>query len=77
MIHKIKAATGDKIHIAIDTISEKETQLTTLKALAEDAPGRLLVILLPVEGISDIRKDVEVGCSSTFSPPLFVTEPQR
>ena len=67
MIQKIKAATGDKIHIALDTIAEKETQFTTINTLAEGAPGRLLVILLPVEGISDVRKDVEVGCSYTFS----------
>jgi hypothetical protein len=66
MIQKIKAATGDKIHIALDTVSEKETQFTAIKALAEGAPGRLLVILPLAEGISDVRKDVEVGCSSTF-----------
>jgi len=66
MIQKVKAATGDKIHIALDTISEKETQFTTLKALAEDVPGKLLVILPPVEGIRDVRKDVEVGCSFAF-----------
>ena len=66
MIQKIKAATGDKINIALDTVSEKETQFTAIKALAEDAPGRLLVILPPAEGIFDVRKDVEVGCSSTF-----------
>lgn len=66
MIQKIKVATSDKIHIALDTVSEKETQFTAIKALAEDAPGRLLVILPPAEGIFDVRKDVEVGCSSTF-----------
>ena len=66
MIQKVKAATGDKIHIALDTISEKETQFTTLKALAEDVPAKLLVILPPVEGLHNVRKDVEIGCSSTF-----------
>jgi len=70
MIQKVKAATGDNIHIAIDTVSEKETQFTAIKALAEGVPGRLLVILPPVEGISDVREDVEVGCSSMFSPTL-------
>ena len=66
MIQKVKAATGDKIHIALDTISEKETQFTTIKALTEGVPGRLLVILPLAEGISEVRKDVEVRCSSTF-----------
>ena len=70
MIQKVKAATGDNIHTVIDTISEKETQFTAIKALAEGAPGRLLVILPLVEGISDVRKDVEVRCSSIFPLPL-------
>ena len=59
------------MHIALDTISEKETQFIAIKTLAEGAPGRLLVILLPVEGISDVRKDVEVTCSSHISPYLM------
>ena len=67
MIQKVKAATGDTIHVAIDCISEKETQFTTIKALAEGVPGRFLVILPLVEGISDVRGDVEVRCSSPFS----------
>jgi fructose-1,6-bisphosphatase len=70
MIQKVKAATGDNIHIVIDTISEEETQFTAIKALADGVPGRLIVILPPVEGISDVRMDVEVGCSSTFLLPL-------
>jgi len=77
MIQKVKAATGDKIHIALDTISEKETQFTTIKALAEDVPGKLLVILPQVEGLSDVRKDVEIGCSSTFPYPSSITKFQR
>ena len=71
MIQKVKAATDDKIHIALDTISEKETQFIAIKTLAEGAPGKLLVILLPVEGISDVRKDVEVTCSSHIFPYLI------
>jgi len=67
MIQKVKAATGDKIHIALDTISVKETQFTTIEALAEGVPGRLLVILPQAEGLSSIRTDVEIKCSSTFS----------
>ena len=76
MIQKVKAATGDKIHIALDTISEKETQFIAIKTLAEGVPGRLLVILLPVEGISDVRKDVEVTCLSHISPYLISEPPQ-
>lgn len=67
MIQKVKIATGDTIHVVIDTVSGKETQFTAIKALAEGVPGRLLVILPLVEGISDIRRDVEVMCSSPFS----------
>ena len=76
MIQKVKAATGDNIHIALDTISEKETQFIfiAIKALAEGAPGKLLIILLPVEGIFDARKDVGVTCSSHISPYL-ISEP--
>ena len=70
MIQNVKAATGDSIRIAIDTISTKETQFTAIKALTEGVPGRLLVILPLAEGISDVRKDVEVTCSSTFLLPL-------
>ena len=69
MIQKVKAATGDSIRIAIDTISEKETQFTAIKALAEGVLGKLLVILPPAEGISDVRKNVEVGCSYTLPLP--------
>ena len=69
-MQKVKAATGDNIHIVIDTVSEKETQFTAIKALAEGVPGRLLVILPPAEGISDVRKDVKVGCPSMFLLPL-------
>jgi len=67
MIQKVKAATGDNIHIAIDTISEKETQFTAIKALAEGVPGRLLVILPLVEGITDVRKDVDVQFMIIFT----------
>jgi len=75
MIQKVKAATGDSIRIAIDTISEKETQFTAIKALAEGVLGRLLVILLPVEGISDIRKNVEVRFTVIFTAYSFEFKP--
>lgn len=67
MIQKVKAATGDTIQVVIDTVSEKETQFTAIKALAEGAPGRLLVILPLVEGISDIRSDVQVMFMIVYS----------
>ena len=70
MIQKVKAAAGDSIRTVIDAISEKETQFTAIKALTEGVPGRLLVVLPAVEGISDVRKDVEVECSYTLSLPL-------
>ena len=70
MIQKVKTAAGDSIRTVIDTISEKETHFTAIKALTEGVPGRLLVVLPAVEGISDVRKDVEVECSYTLSLPL-------
>ena len=74
MIQKVKAATGDKIHVALDTISEEQTQFTAMKVLAEGVPGRLLIILQAAEGISDVRKDVEVICSFPFSPSCTLTK---
>ena len=76
MIQKVKAATGDNIHIALDTISEKETKFIAINILAQGVPGELLVILLPAEGISDVREDVEVTCSSHISPYL-ISEPSQ
>ena len=66
MVQKVKATTGDKIHVALDTISGEQTQFTAIKVLAEGVPGRLLVVLQAAEGISDVRKDVEVICWSPF-----------
>ena len=71
MIQKVKAATGDKIHVALDTISEEQTQFTAMKVLAEGVPGRLLIILQAAEGISDVRKEVEVICSSHSPRPAY------
>ena len=76
MIQKVKAATGDNIHIALDTILEEETQFIAIKTLAEGELGKLLVILLPVEGISDVREDVEVTCPSHISHYLISGHPQ-
>jgi len=77
MIQKVKSATGDNIHIALDTISGEETQFTAIKALAEGVPGRLLVILPPAEGISGVRKDVEVKCSSPSHSPEPPPSPRQ
>ena len=71
MIQKVKAATGDKIHVALDTISGEQTQFTSIKVLAEGVPGRLLIILQAAEGISDVRKEVEVICSSHSPRPAY------
>ena len=76
MIQKVKAATVDNIHIALDTILQEETQFIAIKILAEGVPGKLLVILLPVEGISDVRKDVKVTCPSHISPYLISEHPR-
>jgi len=60
VVGKLKKETGDKIHIAVDTISETDTQATTVRVLAENKPGKVVVILPPSAEARAIRKDVDI-----------------
>lgn len=60
VVGKLKEGSGDKIHLAVDTISEPATQATTVRVLAENKPGKVIVILSPAKEAQEIRKDVDV-----------------
>lgn len=64
---KLKEETGDEIHLAVDTISEPDTQATAVRVLAENKPGKVVVILRPSEEARNIRNDVEIICTSLLS----------
>lgn len=72
MIKKVKDAAGNTISHVFDSISTKDTQLVSVKVLAEDRPGRVALVLPLAEGIQDIRKDVQLpgSCLTThlFDP---------
>ena len=67
MIQKVKDVAGNKISHVFDTISGNETQLASVKVLAEDRPGKVTIVQPHAEGIRDVRKDVQVTSSSTPS----------
>ena len=72
---KLKKGAGDKIHLAVDTISEPGTQATTVRVLAVNKPGKITVILPPSEEARKIRKDVDIIGTSLPSfleiPPIL------
>ena len=72
---KLKKGAGGKIYLAVDTISEPDTQAATVRVLAENKPGKIIVILRPSEEARNIRKDVEIiGMSLPSSleiPPVL------
>ena len=51
MVQKVKDATGNKIHHVLDAVSGSDTQFTSVKILAEDKPGRVIIIWPHVDGI--------------------------
>ena len=65
---KLKKGAEGKIHLAVDTISEPETQAKTVRVLAEDEPGKVIVILRPSEVAREIRKDVKIIGTSLPDP---------
>ena len=65
MVQKIKDVAGNKISHVLDAISENDTQFASVKVLAEDKPGKVIIVLPHVEGIQDVRKDVQVTSPST------------
>ena len=67
VVRKVKDAAGNKISHVLDTVS-KDTQFASVKILAEDKPGRVVIVLPQAEGIQDVRKDVQITSSSVPEP---------
>jgi hypothetical protein len=67
VVQKIKAATGDTLAYALDTISEEQTQQAAVRAFGPQG-GELLVILQPQDSAVKLREDVKVKCSYLASP---------
>jgi len=70
MVQKVKDAAGNKISHVLDTVAGNDTQFTSVKILAEDKPGKVVIVLPHIEGVQDVRKDVQVTSPSTYIPPL-------
>ena len=62
MIQKLKGATGDSIHLALDAISLHETQAFTVRVLAEGTKGQIVILNRTTDEVKAIRKDVDVIC---------------
>jgi hypothetical protein len=69
VIQKVKDVAGNKISRVLDAVGGNDTQFASVKILAEDKPGRILVVQPLAEGIQDVRKDVSITSSST--PPII------
>ena len=65
MVQKVKDVAGNKISHVLDTVAGNDTQLASVKVLAEDKAGKVVIVLPHVEGIQDVRKDVQVTSPST------------
>ena len=65
VVQKVKDAAGNKISHVLDAKSGNDTQLASVKILAEDKPGKIVLVLPQAEGIQDVRKDVQLTSSST------------
>jgi len=66
MVQKVKDAAGNKISHILDAVSGSDTQFTSVKILAEDKPGKVVLVQPPVEGIQNARKDAQVASPSTL-----------
>jgi len=66
VVQKVKATAGNKISHVFDTIAGDDTQLTAVKVLAEDKPGKVVAVLPLVEGIQDVRGNVKVTMINIF-----------
>jgi len=67
VIKKVKDRTGNKISHVLDTVAGSNTQLASVKILAEDKPGKVLIVLPHAEGIQDVRKDVQITMINMFT----------
>lgn len=59
VVKKIKEATGDSIHKALDAISEASSQKITIEAFAP-GPGKIVTILPPKDEARALRNDVTI-----------------
>ncbi|KAI0337936.1 GroES-like protein [Trametopsis cervina] len=59
VVEKIKAATKNSLHLALDTISSAETQSLVVRSLA-DGPGKIIVLQKPEEEAIKLRSDVTI-----------------
>lgn len=59
VVKKIKEATGDSIHKALDAISEASSQKITIEAFAP-GPGKIVTILPPKDEARALRQDVTI-----------------
>lgn len=68
VVQKVKDVAGNNISHVLDTKSGDDTQLASVKILAEDKPGKIVLVLPQAEGIQDIRKDAQLKSSPTPNP---------
>lgn len=69
MVKKVKGVAGNKISHVLDAISGNDTQPTSVKILAEDKPGKVVLVLPHADGIQGVRKDVQITSSSISLSP--------
>jgi NADPH:quinone reductase-like Zn-dependent oxidoreductase len=65
VVAQIKAATGDAVAFAIDTVSMEDTQQTAIQAIGGQG-GELLVLLAPFDSAAKLRPDVKIKCNLFF-----------
>lgn len=68
MVKKIKDAAGNKISHVLDAISGPDTQIASVKVLAEGKPGKVVTVLPHADGVQAVRKDVQVTSPYTLLP---------
>ncbi|KAI0093485.1 zinc-binding oxidoreductase ToxD [Irpex rosettiformis] len=66
VVDKIKAVTGNTIHLALDTISSLDSQTLTINSLAP-GPGKLQLMMPPVDTISKLRQDITIAMSNLYT----------
>lgn len=72
VIEKLKEATGDGIHLALDAISIHETHAFTVRVLALGVKGRVVTLSPTTDQVKAMRKDVEIICTFVPTPaPTF------
>lgn len=65
MVQKVKDVAGNKISHVFDAVAGNDTQFNSVKVLAEDKPGKVVIVLPHAPGVQDIRKDVQITSSFT------------